>query len=93
MTWFNTPPPPGKDGEDCLNLNVYAPAGAEPGSKAVLFWIYGGSFKFGSGSLPMYDGANLAGNQDVVVVTANYRTNVFGFPGSPDLPIDQQNLG
>jgi hypothetical protein len=32
-------------------------------------------------------------NQGVVVVTINYRTNVFGFPGSPDLPEAERNLG
>lgn len=93
LKWFNDPPPRGADGEDCLNLNVYAPAGASPGSKAVLFWVYGGGFKFGSDSLPIYDGVSFAANQDVVVVTSNYRTNVFGFPGSPEMSKSEQNLG
>ncbi|RDA84162.1 hypothetical protein CP532_4537 [Ophiocordyceps camponoti-leonardi (nom. inval.)] len=93
MRWFNTPPPPGEEGEDCLFLNVYAPAGAEPGSKAVMFWIYGGGFSFGSGSISQYDGTSFARDQDVVIVTINYRTNVFGFPGSPEKPKSEQNLG
>ncbi|KAM5345650.1 hypothetical protein ACJ41O_011511 [Fusarium nematophilum] len=88
---FNTPPPPAGESEDCLNLNVYVPDTS--GSKAVMFWIFGGSFKFGSGSLPLYDGSSLAAHEDVVVVTMNYRTNVFGFPGSPDLPEGKRNLG
>ncbi|KAI9368530.1 Carboxylesterase [Aspergillus egyptiacus] len=94
MQFFNTPPPPAGESEDCLYLNVFAPAGAtseEP--KAVLFWLYGGALMFGTGSLPGYDGSSFAANQDVVVVTINYRTNVFGFPGSPDLPKNQRNLG
>ncbi|PIG80547.1 carboxylesterase domain containing protein [Aspergillus arachidicola] len=91
---FNTPPPQGgEESEDCLHLNVFAPESAAEGSKAVLFWIYGGSFSIGASSLPIYDGTSLAANQDVVVVTSNYRTNVFGFPGSPDLPTSQLNLG
>ncbi|KAI0029133.1 Carboxylesterase, partial [Vararia minispora EC-137] len=48
---------------------------------------------FGSGSLPLYDGTSMAKNQDVVVVTFNYRTNVFGFPSSPDLPLTRGNIG
>ena len=93
IEWFSDPPPPAGEDEDCLNLNVYAPANAEPGSKPVLFWIFGGAFVFGTGSLPLYDGVSFATNQDVVVVTFNYRTNIFGFPGSPDVPPEEQNLG
>ncbi|KAK2767482.1 hypothetical protein FQN54_003639 [Arachnomyces sp. PD_36] len=93
IEWFATPGPPAGESEDCLNLNVFTPAGAEEGSKAVIFWIYGGSFAFGAGSIPLYDGSSFATNQDVVVVTPNYRTNVFGFPGSSELPEGERNLG
>ncbi|KAF9259207.1 alpha/beta-hydrolase, partial [Marasmius fiardii PR-910] len=48
---------------------------------------------FGTASLPSYDGTSIAHNQGVVVVTTNYRTNVFGFPSSPDLPPRGNNLG
>lgn len=51
------------------------------------------SLAFGTASIPAYDGTSLAANQDIVVVTFNYRTNVFGFPGSPDLPLQGNNLG
>lgn len=90
---FNTPPPPAGESEDCLTLNVFAPAGAEPGSKAVLFWLFGGTYHFGAGSLPLYDGSEFAAHEDIIVVTSNYRTNIFGFPGSPDLPPGEGNLG
>ncbi|KAF4967249.1 hypothetical protein FSARC_5161 [Fusarium sarcochroum] len=90
---FATPGPPAGTSEDCLNLNIYAPAGAKSGSKPVAFWIYGGSFSHGSGSLPMYDGSKMAGYEDIVVVTINYRTNIFGFPGTDKLPEGQWNLG
>lgn len=40
VTWFDTPPPPAGESEDCLNLNVYAPATAEK-NKTVMVWIYG----------------------------------------------------
>lgn len=70
----------GAQGEDCLYLNVYAPAGARPGDrKPVLFWIHGGGFVIGSGSQAVYDGASLVRRGDVVVVTINYRLGVLGF--------------
>ena len=93
IEWFNTPGPPAGESEDCLNLNVFAPASATEGSKAVLFWIHGGAFNFGSGSLSLYDGSSFAAEHGLVVVTINYRTNVFGFPGSPDIPVPERNLG
>lgn len=92
IAWFNTPPPPAGESEDCLNLNVYAPA--TPGkNKTVMAWIYGGSLQFGSNSATYYDGSSFAANQDVIVVAFNYRTNVFGFPNSPELPLAKRNLG
>ncbi len=48
---------------------------------------------FGSNALAFYDGTSFAANQDVVVVAINYRTNLYGFPGSPQLPFDKLNLG
>lgn len=63
--------------EDCLNLNVYAPRSAGP--KAVMVWIHGGCFVSGSSS--EYDGATLAAEQNVLVVTVNYRLGIFGFLG------------
>jgi carboxylesterase 2 len=47
----------------------------------------------GTASLPFYDGASFAKNQDVVFVSFNYRTNVFGFPTAQDLPASSNNLG
>ncbi|KAJ6470266.1 para-nitrobenzyl esterase [Mycena vitilis] len=87
---FNTPPPP--ENEDCLFLNVWAPSSRKK-TLPVVVWIYGGALAFGTASLAEYDGASLAFNQDIVVVTFNYRTNVFGFPESPDLPLAENNLG
>ncbi len=70
-----------KMNEDCLNLNVFSPAQATSESKLpVLFWVHGGAFTNGSGSLAWYDGGSLA-NRDVVVVTINYRLGAFGFLG------------
>jgi para-nitrobenzyl esterase len=44
-----------------------------------MVWLHGGGYSTGSGGFIAYDGANLARDQDVVVVTLNHRLNVFGF--------------
>jgi carboxylesterase type B len=62
--------------EDCLTLNIWTAATAEP--LPVMVWVYGGGFVEGSASLPLYDGEALA-KRGVVVVSLNYRTGVFGF--------------
>ena len=71
------------DNEDCLYLNVWTPADAGSGEAAakrpVMVWFHGGGYSYGSGSWPVYDGANLARRGDVVVVTVNHRLNVFGY--------------
>ncbi|KAJ7130255.1 Carboxylesterase [Mycena epipterygia] len=91
---FNNPADPPAESEDCLFLNVWAPASATKKKKLpVLIWIYGGYLAFGTASVPLYDGASLAANQGIIVVSFNYRTNVFGFPSSPDLPLARNNLG
>ena len=68
----------GRQDEDCLYLNVFAPAGGAA-KKPVLVWIHGGGFVIGSGSQEIYDGARLAKRGDVVVVTINYRLGALGF--------------
>jgi cholinesterase len=83
---------PNGESEDCLNLNVYTPSTASAGSKAVLVWIYGGSWRNGANSLPLYDGSKVVANQDVVLVSINYRTNVFGFPADESIPLEERNL-
>jgi para-nitrobenzyl esterase len=65
-------------GEDCLYLNVWAPAGRSDAGLPVMVWIYGGSFAIGSGSEARYDGEAFA-RRGVILVTLNYRLGVFGF--------------
>ena len=68
--------------EDCLFLNVFAPADATPESKLpVLFWIHGGAFLNGAGSVAWYEGSRLAARGHVVV-TINYRLGALGFLGA-----------
>ncbi len=69
--------------EDCLFLNVWAPAQASE-RLPVMFWIHGGGYSGGSGTRAVYDGAKLA-SEGAVVVTINYRLNVFGFLAHPAL--------
>jgi para-nitrobenzyl esterase len=82
--------------EDCLTLNVWAPAGQATGDSAkvpaataraplpVLVWIHGGAFMGGSGAIPIYNGASLA-QRGAVVVTINYRLGIFGYMAHPAL--------
>ncbi len=71
--------------EDCLTLNVWVPAGAEDGLP-VLAWIYGGAFLTGGGSFPLYNGARLAAEQQVVVASVNYRVGALGFMDLRQVP-------
>ena len=69
--------------EDCLFLNVWAPTEAsEP--LPVMVWIHGGGYTGGAGSGGIYDGTHLA-SQGIVLVTINYRLNIFGFLAHPAL--------
>lgn len=58
-----------KHNEDCLYLNVWTKPQTGEAKKAVLLWIYGGGFISGSSSVPGYNGANIAEQEEVVVVS------------------------
>ncbi len=71
--------------EDCLFLNVWTPASATDAAKVpVMVFFHGGSFEFGHGGDPLYDGAALA-HHGVAVVTVNYRIGALGFLAHPSL--------
>ena len=74
--------------EDCLAVDVYAPAGAGPSnpSRPVMVWIHGGGNVWGYAS--QYDGGQLAADQDVVVVVVQYRLGPLGFFAHPALAED-----
>jgi para-nitrobenzyl esterase len=77
--------PDNRPSEDCLYLNVYAPADANSKSKLpVMFWIHGGGYSGGSASEPRHNGDFLP-TKGVVLVTINYRLAVFGFLATSDL--------
>jgi carboxylesterase type B len=70
--------------EDCLYLNVFAPAVIPTGAKLpVLFWIHGGGNVSGSGD--QFDGSLLAQSDNIIVVTINYRLGPFGILDLPGL--------
>lgn len=70
--------------EDCLTVNVWAPADAAPGKLPVMVWIYGGGLQGGGTSEGRQDGQFLA-HRNVVVVSMNYRLGIFGFFVHPEL--------
>ena len=71
-------------GEDCLYLNVWAPAGSKAADYLpVIVYIYGGGFYIGSASMPLYAGDQIA-KKGAIFVEANYRVGVMGFTAHPE---------
>lgn len=77
-------------GEDCLYLNVYSPLSSANVSSMtsamtsplpVMVWVHGGGYTIGSGA--QYPGTSLAA-RGVVLVTLNYRLDVFGYVSTED---------
>jgi para-nitrobenzyl esterase len=65
-------------GEDCLNLNVWAPE--QPAGKAlpVAVYIHGGGFEYGANTQMTSNAAGLAASGRVVSVSVNYRLGALG---------------
>ncbi len=70
--------------EDCLYLNVWTGAKKTDEKLPVLVWFFGGGFQWGYTAEMEFDGERIA-RRKVVVVTVNYRLNVFGFLAHPEL--------
>jgi para-nitrobenzyl esterase len=68
--------------ENCLYLNVYAPARRPAGGLPVMVWIHGGAFIAGESN--DYNPRGLVAN-GVIVVTINYRLGALGFLADPAL--------
>lgn len=75
--------PLGALSEDCLFLNIWAPA-AKGARRPVMLWIHGGGFIAGTGSEAQFDGSALT-RRGVIVVTMNYRLGRLGFFAHPAL--------
>jgi para-nitrobenzyl esterase len=78
--------------ENCLYLNVWAPATKNKSLLPVLVYFYGGGFVAGDGSEPRYDGESMA-QKGIVAITVNYRLGVFGFFSHPELSAESGNRG
>lgn len=63
--------------EDCLYLNVHAPAGAADETLPVMMWIHGGSNTWGRAE--QYDPSKLAATENVIVIVAQYRLGPLGW--------------
>ncbi|WP_201742333.1 carboxylesterase/lipase family protein [Novosphingobium ovatum] len=75
--------------EDCLTMNIWAPAAASPAQKRpVVVFIYGGGFTIGSSGMANYDGEAMA-KAGAVFVNFNYRVGTFGFLAHPELTREQ----
>lgn len=70
--------------EDCLQLNIWTSAKSVDEKQPVMVWFYGGAFQWGYPAEMEFDGERIA-RRGVVVVTVNYRINVFGFMAHPEL--------
>jgi para-nitrobenzyl esterase len=85
MSWSNATK------EDCLFLNVYAPAKSadpEAGGFPVVVYFPAGAFQWGAGNDAENNGyhkSTTPGWKDTVFVSANYRAGIFGFLASPSL--------
>lgn len=85
----------GPSSEDCLTLNIWAPADPPDRRRPIMAFVPGGAFLVGGSAAPTFDGARLAATGDVVVATINYRLGAFGFLWLDGLanPAEHANLG
>jgi para-nitrobenzyl esterase len=86
--------------EDCLTINVFAPATATPSTKLpILFFVHGGGNVQGASSdktangITLYDGSVLAAKENAIVVTFNYRLGPMGFLSHPDFAAEAPDKG
>lgn len=70
--------------EDCLYLNVWTPANSVDEKLPVFVWYFGGGLQWGYPSEMEFDGERLA-RRGIIVVTVNYRLNVFGFMANKEI--------
>jgi para-nitrobenzyl esterase len=82
---------PANDHEDCLYLNVYAPAERSASKLPVIVWIHGGGDMCGESN--DYDGGKLAVQGQTIVVTFNYRLGLFGWVAQAALDAEGHAFG
>ena len=89
--WEGTP----QESEDCLYLNVWAPAatvGKTSAKLPVALWIHGGAYMNGYGYEVTMDG-NAWARRGVILVTINYRLGALGFLSHPALTAEKGQSG
>lgn len=69
--------------EDCLFLNIYRPEAAPAAPLPVIVAVHGGGFVVGSSAFA--NGTSRAKNNNVIVVSINYRLSALGFLAHPAL--------
>lgn len=75
--------------ENCLYMNIWAPANATAGAKLpVIVFIYGGGGTLGSSGMPLYGGEHVA-EHGAIFVNFNYRVGILGFMAHPELTKEQ----
>ena len=74
--------------EDCLYLNIWTGAKKADEKLPVLVWYFGGGLQCGYTAEMEFDGERLA-RRGVIVVSVNYRVNLFGFLSHPELTATQ----
>ena len=70
--------------EDCLYLNIWTNAKTGNEKMPVMVWIYGGGLMEGYPYEMEFDGERIA-RRGVILVSVNYRINVFGFLTHPEI--------
>jgi len=70
--------------EDCLYLNIWTNAKTGKEKMPVMVWIYGGGLQEGYPWEMEFDGERIA-RRSVILVSINYRLNVFGFLTHPEI--------
>jgi para-nitrobenzyl esterase len=71
--------------EDCLYLNLWTPAKHSNSKLPVMVFFYGGAFRQGSASTPLYASGGLPKATGIILVTINYRVGALGFLAHPEL--------
>ncbi len=81
-----------QNSEDCLYLNIYTPApGKTDSGLPVAMFIHGGAFASGYSYEKQFLGGEEWAKHGVILVTINYRLNIFGFLAHPDLSAESPN--
>lgn len=80
--------------EDCLTLSIWAPPATTNDSLPVIIFVYGGAFLTGGQDVPVQIPTGwVQRTKSHIVVTFNYRLNIFGFPNARGIPQNEQNVG